>query len=202
VAGPFAIEHTSIDTIPGQREASVPFMRSLGRLEAEVTVPFNLEIAVKWGAIQKRQDYDATRLAVRRWIVEDSASLPLGRHKLDIPGVPFTLTVWKRDDIGPGTFISRFEPNDDTLSDRLKLAIEDNARKLSAWPNHSRVLLIENDDIALMNHIKFWDALRRAYPTGMPRGVDQIWYAETCGRNPRFIKMTNDAGVISASELP
>jgi hypothetical protein len=75
-AGPFAIEHTSIDTLEGQREADAGFVQSIGCLEKELHVPFHLGIFVKWGAITKGQNYTATREAVRRWILEDSPQLP------------------------------------------------------------------------------------------------------------------------------
>ncbi len=30
-----------------------------------------------------------------------------------------------------------------------------------------------------MNDGIMWDALRSAYPDGLPQGVDQIWFADT-----------------------
>jgi hypothetical protein len=38
---------------------------------------------------------------------------------------------------------------------------------------------VENADIALMNRQKMFDAIRRAYPDGLPIGVDRLWYADT-----------------------
>jgi len=207
VAGRFAIEHTSIDTLEGQREADVPFMKSIGCLDKQVLVPFNLTILVGWGAIKKGQDYAATCEAVKRWIVEDSPHLSWGRHEIDdVPGVPFALLVRKADNLDAGVFIGRSVGSDDTLSERIRAAIEHKAKKLAAWSNHSRVLLIESDDIALMNHVVFWEALQRAYPEGLPYGVDEIWYADTCGKwhnsPPCFMRMTNDLGVLPVEALP
>jgi hypothetical protein len=207
MAGSFAIEHTSIDTLDGQREADVPFKQSIGCLDKQLQVPFYLGIFVKWGAITKGQNYSATCEAVKRWILEDSPQLPCGQHNVeDVSGVPFALIVWKREDMEHGVFVGLSAPLDETFGERLKKGIERKAKKLTTWSNHTRVLLIESDDIALMNHVVFWKALKQAYPDCLPRGVDQIWYADTSGKwrssPPRFMKMTNDFGVLSERELP
>ena len=53
------------------------------------------------------------------------------------------------------------------------------------------ILLIENDDIALMNEVKMLDAIRGAYPDGLPCGVDEIWFADTSiPKEPRFQNFT------------
>lgn len=41
------------------------------------------------------------------------------------------------------------------------------------------MLLIENDDLALMNEFRMLEAIQEAYPEGLPDGVDEIWYADT-----------------------
>jgi hypothetical protein len=41
------------------------------------------------------------------------------------------------------------------------------------------VLLIESEDIALMNDIKMLDAMRSAYPQGLPPGLNRVWYVDT-----------------------
>ena len=46
-------------------------------------------------------------------------------------------------------------------------------------PDSTTILLVENDDIALMNECKMLDAIREAYPRGLPGGVDEIWFVHT-----------------------
>ena len=41
------------------------------------------------------------------------------------------------------------------------------------------MLLVENDDIALMSEAKMLDALLEAYADGLPQGVDENWFADT-----------------------
>ena len=206
-AGLFAIEHTSIDTLDGQREANAIFMHCVGNIEKEVQVPFHLRIIIQWGATKKGPNYSTIENALRRWIVEVSPTLPCGRHEIDdAPDIPFALSVEKSGDLGAGIFFVRSEPADTTFGKRLRRTIERKATKLQLWTDHTRALLIESDDIALMSHVEFWKALREEYPDGLPQGVDQIWYADTCGKwgnyPARFVRMTNDRGVVSAKELP
>ena len=55
------------------------------------------------------------------------------------------------------------------------------AMKLSKYQGLSAmtILLVENDDRALMNECKMLDAIKEAYPDGLPQGVDAIWFADT-----------------------
>ena len=46
-------------------------------------------------------------------------------------------------------------------------------------PSGTTMLLVENDDIALMSEAKMLDALLEAYADGLPQGVDEIWFADT-----------------------
>jgi hypothetical protein len=83
---------------------------------------------------------------------------------------------------------ARFEPDDTTLPDRIRVQCDRKAQKLVQYPGKIKILLIENDDIALMNASKMLDAIRTAYPTGLPPGVDQIWYVDTAIPSPSEIE--------------
>jgi hypothetical protein len=184
IAGAFAIEHSSIDTLPNQRRDSDWFMRAAGGLEQELPSrpPFRLRITLEYDAITKGQDWTAIREALRSWITNGAPRLEDGRHVLDgIPGVPLRLHITKVSDRRPGVFLARFEPGDDTLLDRIREQFDRKGKKLAKYhvAGNITVLLVENDDIALMNELKVLNALRKAYPAGPPPGVDQIWYADT-----------------------
>jgi hypothetical protein len=184
IAGPFAIEHTSIETLPNQRRDSDWFMRAAGGLEQELPIipPFRLRISLQYDAVKKGQDWTEIRDALKSWITNEAPGLEDGRHVLDdIPGVPFRLHVTKAGDRRPGILFARFEPGDETLPNRLQEQFNRKAKKLAKYQGSSKitVLLVENDDIALMNEAKLLDAIRKAYPAGPPPGVDQIWYADT-----------------------
>lgn len=184
IAGSFAVEHTSVDTLPNQRRDSDWFMRAAGGLEQELPTapPFHLNIALEYHAVGKDQNWPAIREALKTWITQEGARLGDGRHSLvDIAGVPFRLHVIKASDWHPGVFFARYAPDDDTLSDRIRAQFDRKAEKLAKYQASGKntVLLVENDDIALMNEWKMLDEIRRAYPSGLPTGVDQIWYADT-----------------------
>lgn len=182
IAGPFAIEHTSVDTLPNQRRDADWFMRAAGGIEQELpsTPRFRLRIILEYKAVTVGQDWAAVRLALKNWITKRTQLLTDGHHVLeDIPGVPFRLYVTKKSDRPAGVFLGRFDPGDDTLSDRIREQFDRKAKKLAKYPDNVKILLVENDDIALMNEFKLLGAIRQAYPTGFPTGIDQVWYADT-----------------------
>lgn len=184
IAGAFAIEHTSIDTLPNQRRDSDWFMRATGGLDQELPSkpPFRLKIILEYDAVSRGQNWAAIRQALKEWIINEAPHLADGRHILDTnPGVPFRLHVTKANDRRPGVFFGRWEPDDNTLPDRIREQFDRKARKLAKYhgPGTTTVLLVENDDLALMNEGKMLEAIRQAYSNGPPPGVDQIWYADT-----------------------
>ncbi len=184
IAGTFAIEHTSVDTLPSQRRDSDWFMQAAGGLEQELQAkpPFRLNITLEYDAVTKGQNWPAIRQCLTTWINSGAPRLADGRHSLDsVPGVPFHLHVTKASDQRPGVFFARLEPDDDTISNRIRRQFDRKAEKLAKYQGSGRttVLLVENEDIALMNEWKMLDAIREAYPNGPPHGVDQIWYSDT-----------------------
>lgn len=198
IAGSFAIEHTSIDTLPDQRRDSDWFMQAVGGLEQELPQKqsLRLNITIEYDAVTKGQDWASIRQSLKNWIIDDAPRLEDGRHILDsLPGIPFRLHVKKASDRPPGVFFSRFEPHDDTLHTRIHDLFERKAEKLSKYhaEGQTTVLLVESDDIALMNEIKLHDAIRKAYPENPPAGVDQIWYADTTiPSQPEFMELISE----------
>lgn len=184
VAGGFAIEHTSTDTLPNQRRDSDWFMRAAGGLEGELErkPPFRLSITLEYDAVGMGQDWPAIRAALKRWVANEAPRLPDGSSVVEsAPGIPFRLHVMKSSERRPGVFFARFQPDDDTLPARVRAAFERKAAKLAKYktPGVTTILLVENDDIALMNEGKMIQAIRAAFPSGTPAGVDQVWYADT-----------------------
>jgi len=184
IAGSFAIEHTSIDTLPNQRRDADWFIQAVGGIEKELTAlsPSRLNITVEYDAVVKGQDWAAIRRNLKDWIINESPRLDDGRIVLEnVHGVPFRLRVRKASDRRPGIFFARFEPKDDTLPARIRKQFDRKAKKLKKYHGSDKttILLIENDDIALMNEGKMLDSIQMAYTSGLPHGVDKIWYADT-----------------------
>ena len=82
------------------------------------------------------------------------------------------MRVWKKPAPSMVGF-ARFDPEDDTLSVRIRNLLDKKARKLRKYHGSSgtTIMPVENDNIALMNEAKMLDALREAYPDGFPQGV-------------------------------
>ncbi|MXV75553.1 hypothetical protein F4Z99_14935 [Candidatus Poribacteria bacterium] len=186
IAGPFAIEHTSIDTLPDQRRNNDWFIQVIKDLEQELQnqISFRLSIIFPYDAVTKGQDWMTIYGKLKNWILEKAPYLECGRHVLDnIPDIPFQLTMFKEHDLAPAVRFSRFPPENDYLSDRIRKLLDRKAEKLKKHQKLGKttVLLIENDDIALMDiqGRKILNAIREAYPFGLPIGVDKIWYVDT-----------------------
>ena len=184
IAGPFGIEHTSVDTIPNQRRDGAWFVRVVKPLEDEFRcrLPFRLVLTFPYEGIQTGQDWSRITTALRNWILDIAPKLPIGTHTIKgVPGIPFEFYATKRSSSRAGLLFSRFAPNDQTFPDRLREHLDRKVRKLSPYKRKSKttILLVESDDIALMNDGIMWDGLRSAYPDGLPQGLDQIWFADT-----------------------
>lgn len=184
IAGPLAIEHTSIDTLPDQRRDNDWFARVVDGLEEELSphMTFRLRIALEWKAVARGQNWSGIRQALKNWTLTYAERVPDGLSVRDgIAGVPFPIHLWKQSDRPPGLFFGRLKPDDETLSERIREQLNKKARKLASY--HSRgkttVLLVESPDWVLMNESKMLKGIREAFPAGLPPGVDQIWYADS-----------------------
>ncbi|MCY4403126.1 MAG: hypothetical protein OXD54_11155 [Candidatus Poribacteria bacterium] len=197
IAGPFAIEHTSIDTIPNQRLNSDRFLKVIGNLEQEfASLPFYLGITFTESAITIGQDWLVIRAALKNWILEDTPNLsvdkPYTPHR--VPEIPFTIYVTKNTDLSGRLSFSRFGPDDNTLFNRVKDLFGRKAAKLKKYQRDGKttLLLVENNDIALMCDYKLLKATKQAFPDGPPDGIDEIWYVDTSiGDESRFVNFTH-----------
>ena len=102
LAGAFAIEHTSVDTLPNRRRNADWFTQAIGGLETELAKPptCRLSIAVESYAVCRSQDWRAIRQTLKAWITGTVLHLADGHHAVkDIPGVPFRLHVTKQHSV-------------------------------------------------------------------------------------------------------
>lgn len=184
IAGPFAIEHSSVDTVANQRRDSAWFLKAVDGLEGELggKLLFRLVLTLPYEGVQRGQDWSKIRGALREWILNESPKLAIGSHAVnDISEIPFEFHATKRKSDRPGLLFGRFEPDIKMFPSRLREQLDRKAGKLSRYRAEGKItiLLVESDDIALMDDSIMWDGLKQAYPTGLPGGVDQIWFADT-----------------------
>jgi hypothetical protein len=184
VAGHFAIEHTSVDTVENQRRDASWFMRGAGDLESELRgkVSYRLNITLPYEGIEKGQGWSQIKSSLKSWILNQSALLIDGPHQIEgVSGIPFDFRVIKASDRPPGIFFARSFPSENSLPQRIEDLFKRKARKLKAFRSagFTTILLAESDDIALMNQFLLVDAIRTAFSGALPKGVDEIWYADT-----------------------
>jgi len=183
IAGPFAIEHTSVDTLRNQRRDSDWFMQAIGDIGSELhDITFRLRIYIEYDVVAKGQNWSRIRQAIKTWIASDASRLTDGRHVIeDISGVPFRMCVIKHSDRPPGVHVGRLGPSDNTLSSRMCTLFDRKAQKLARYHRTGKttVLLVENDDLALMNNPHMLKAIQEAFPNGLPESVNEVWYADT-----------------------
>ena len=199
IAGDFAIEHTSIDSVTNQRQRDDWYSQVVKHLDQVIgdCVDCGLTIALDFYAIGKGMDWSGIRADLKNWIVNHAPTLGNGTHEIVLPTsipteFPIVMRVWKGTAPSIVGFL-RIDPEDDTLPVRIGKLLHRKARKLRKHHGSSgtTILLVENNDIALMNEARMLDALREAYPDGLPQGVNEIWFADTSiPEQPQFRDFT------------
>ena len=198
MAGPFVIEHTSIDSVADQRRSNARFMRAVEGLDRVIadSVESGFFITLEYDAIAKGKDWKRIRADLKKWIVENAADLGYGLHKIPLPTLPDVdppILMYVSKGQSGATGFRRTVPCDSTLSRRLRGLLDRKAMKLKRYrtPDTTTILLVENDDIALMNELKMLGAIKEAYPHGPPQGVDELWLADTSiPKKPKFRNIT------------
>ena len=147
IAGPFAIEHTSIDVLPNQRRNNDWFKKVTGNLEQEFEshLSFRMSITLPYDAVNKEkgQDWISIQKAFRSWIFENSQPLEFGKHILtNIPGIPFQFEVYKRSSHIPGIAFSRSQPHDNSLSYRIKELFDRKSKKLKRYKDLGKITIL------------------------------------------------------------
>ena len=209
IAGNFAIEHTSIDSVADQRKLNDWYLQVVEGLDQVIKdhVDCGFTITLQYLAIGKGMDWSSIRVDIRRWIANCAPALGNGNHEITLPTstpieFPIVMHVWK-ESAPPIVGFARFEPEDNTLPSRIRKLLDRKAEKLKLYQGTSftTMILLENDDIALMNEDKMLAALREAYRDGLPQGVNQIWFADTSiSDKPQFHDFT--AKILSEGHQP
>ncbi len=191
VAGHFAIEHTSIDSIEDQRDAR--FFCFTDGLDSVISDCVDCGFTITF-------DYKATREALRRikrvgpsllhddlkrWILDSASDLRCGSHEIELPTLvrvdpPIVMSIRKGQRPAVRGIRRAVAGPDKTLTPRLKRILDKKAKKLRKYQDrYTTILLFESIDIALMNPVEMRDAFQKAYPDRLPNGADEIWFADT-----------------------
>ena len=189
IAGCFAIEHTSVDSVPDARRNSARYSRVAGGLEREFVnyVDFHLSVVLEYNAIRKGQDWSNLRAALKSWVEGNALELSYGSHDLVLPikppvVPPFRIQVLKRKDGPLGIFFPSVAPpiDDKSLSVRFKEKLKEKGLKLAKYQDdYTTILLVENAGFPLIVGTTIVDAIQVAFPNTLPHGADEIWVIDT-----------------------
>ena len=209
IAGEFAMEHTSIDTLPNQRKSNDWFSRSIGNLNSELVnhLSFNLMVRFEYEAFTRKQKWEAIFTALKRFVLEDTPRLNWGHTKLNnVPGVPFTLYVDKSNQSPFRLTFARLSPQglrpellwcqnrkQPPVRSNFRSQLDSKIQKLVRYKAHEKttVLLIENPYF-LKDHSTLLHWITEVYPQGFSADVDQIWYAGRYNSDFKFLELTSD----------
>lgn len=181
VAGPFAIEHTSIDSVAEQRRDNDRFSRIVGDLQRVLDdLEFSLTVGFLYEEIRKGRNWTELRETLKEWLHKEATHLDWGDYKTFLRTKPPMQLFGTKTPSGVQGFF-RTAPSDMSLSPRTRQQFDEKASKLEAYQKEGKttVLLVENDDISLMCDQILLEAIQAAYPEQLPVGVDQIWFADT-----------------------
>ena len=184
--GRFAIEHTSLDSIPNQRGRDAQLKRVIEGLEAELSpgMQFRLVISIHVSGIQTGQDWPKARESIKTWVLTESARLSYeAQPGLQIPGLPFLVSVDKRGSPWKPKLVFRRHGSEAELQpddDHVRSLLNRKALKLRRYSDSgaTTILLVESQDIALMSPQFFHELISRLFVGGRPSGVDQVWFAD------------------------
>jgi hypothetical protein len=178
-----AIEHTSIDSLPDQRQDNARFLEVLGNLEEELKgrFPLHVCVAIDFGAVPTGVEWSVIRHKLADWLLTNSTTFSSEHTEYQIPGIPFVVEVWTRPGGPPGLFTARRAPANDNFSTRLVPQLNEKVDKLENYKRkgYFTILLVESSDIALMSRGKLARAIEAAYSSGTFTCPDSIWYADT-----------------------
>jgi len=178
-SGRLAIEHSSIDSVPHQRAddaAFAPFVRAV--LEVVEGI-FTFRAVV---TLPARCTFAGRAAVLSNWLLRNLPAMQDGHGYHAVEGLPYRVHVWKRSEgWHPVVRVCRFAPEDYALPERLAVLLDRKTKKLKRYASqgYRTVLLIENEDLALMSPgmmIEAADYWRQQHPPVEP---DELWYADT-----------------------
>lgn len=180
-----AIEHTTIDTVPQQREDSARFMEVFGELGTQLhnSVKDRIRLTVDFCAVPNKTNWSKLRQTLKDWLEKTIPNLPYGSNYYEIPGLPFKIHINKQISEKPSFRVGRFDPEDKTLPQRINDAINRKTQKLGPYKKqgYKTLLLIGNDDIALMSLELIVSSIKTIMEgkSEIALEADEIWYADT-----------------------
>jgi hypothetical protein len=208
----YAIEHTLVQAYPEQIQDGVQFVDALEALETQLspdlpkTAWFMLTVPSHAFKKLSRRKADQIGTSIAKWVLAFAPLLDLGarfdRRTDTPPGVPFPVTLQSVTGI-PALHgklrIARYTPPDleNLRFQQLAASLDKKLPKLHVWAQSGArtVLVLEDNDIALTNHVVVSETLRQAlatrqlwpdYVVFVMSCMAQFWFASTILEDREF----------------
>jgi hypothetical protein len=187
VFGPYAVQHTSVVSLPEGQTRDAWFGQVIGDLERELrgTLGTSLRVIMKWSAVNKGegQVWRTMHRAMKQWLVDEASKLPDGYHRgVGIPGIPYAIEIFKQPPRHhDGVMFCRNDPGDRTLGARLRDQIcgvgHDKLAPLNRYSSEGKttLLLLQSSDPSLMSDLTLVNAFDQAFPD-WPEILDELWF--------------------------
>jgi len=179
-----AIEHTSIDSFEKQREDDAVFKKVFSSISKELNGCFDgrVTVIVPIKAVRFKNDQNTIRKDLKEFLEGVIPDLPYGVvSEVKSSNLDFDIKVRKDKSDKKLIGFARPAPESLRLEERLREAIEAKTKKFKRNNYHkeTKILLIENNDIALVSPVDFrlaWDTISGQ---GIKNYSDQIWYVDS-----------------------
>ena len=203
----YAIEHTVVEAFRGQINTGIDFGAFIAPIEDaldhKLPVPgmFRLSFPIDPSRGIKRRDMEKVQAAVIAWVQEKALELHAecpeqptkpkdhsNFRKGNTEGLSCEImlhreTGWWMPEKGKGRlFAARFAPpkHEELRKDRIEAALKKKLPKLKSWKDQGArsVLLLENGDCILSNHIVILEAVEYGL-VGYNDHPDEVWLVDT-----------------------
>lgn len=163
-----AIEHTSIDSYPKQREEGALFLELFvpikNVLEKELKIPGRFVLCTDSNINLKRFNFEKVRPLIINWCLEKAGNLEIGspstapRHFISeqLPGIPFKIKLYRwQGQNGVRLSMNLSEEIEIELIEVLKSAMSSRGKKVVSYKEKGfkTILLLESNEIQLLNDI-------------------------------------------------
>lgn len=185
----FALEHTTIDCIVGQREDSARFRQVVVPLEEAIRSAYPdswIKICVPSHAVPTGTDWGEMRDALLRGCVRAIGDMPFGesRREFRFEGVPFRVWITKRrSPRDPGCYVMRTAPGnlETHMVENMTSVIREKGKQLASYrlDGLATILLLDSDEFALTDRDALAQAFRAAAERETPEEFDEVFMAQT-----------------------
>lgn len=182
IAGNFAIEHTSVDTIIDGRTNNAYFNDILPEeSDFKKVFDFRAQVAISWNGIFEVTDRKETRKQLTEFIKSELPKLEFGHTTIDSGLFPFRMYVSKYKSDSAGVYFARaanFDEN--SLKERVCKLIIEKSKKLECYKIEGKqtIIIVESEDTAFMNKQVMKNAIENGFASlEYPSYLDEIWFA-------------------------